>query len=210
MPAQEQRADGVYRTIAALPAFWVMLAGILLVNLPFALAHAQIKLLAIDNGLSDAAAALVLSAFAIASIVGRLVSGISIDYLPAHLVAALGFFLPCCGLVLLAYGVDTALAVTSGVAFIGLAFGAEADVIPYLVRHHFPLPVYSTVLGILSAAMGCAIALGNVFIAVALEATARFDPFLVGAALASFVGSGLFLLLSRPGMVSREPVPTAS
>jgi MFS family permease len=202
--SQADRPTGAYRTIAASPTFWILLIGTLLVNLPFALAHAQIKLLAIDNGLSDATAALVVSAFAIASIVGRLVSGIAIDYLPAHRVAAFGFFLPCCGLVLLAMGVDSTLAVTTGVALIGLAFGAEADVIPNLVRYHFPLPVCSTVLGMLSAAMGCA--LGNVLIAIVLQATERFDPFLMGAALTSFIASGLFLLLGRSVARHREAV----
>lgn len=198
-PLHARGPTGAYRVIAKEPVFWIMLVGTLLANLPFALAHAQIKLLAIDHGLEDATAAWIVSAFAIASIVGRLGSGLAIDALPSHLVAAFGFFLPACGLGLLATGVTSPFLVAAGIVLVGVSFGAEADVIPYLVRRYFPLPVYSTVLGMLSAAMGGAIAVGNLLIAFVLSATDSFAPFLLAATAASVMGSGLFLLLGRAG-----------
>jgi hypothetical protein len=77
----------------------------------------------------------------------------------------------------------------------GLSFGSEGDVIPYLVTRYFDMAVFSTVMGLLSAAIGLAMALGNVILSLSLAATNSFDLYLFIAAAGSFLGSGVFLLL---------------
>jgi MFS family permease len=198
-----ERPVGVYRTIAGMPVFWIMLAAIFLVNLPFTLAASQLKLVVLEQGLGDSTAAWLVSAFALGSIIGRLVSGAALDYLPAHWIAAIGFVLPFFGLLLLASSLDSAPAVTLAVLLIGLSFGGEADVIPYLVTRYFGIAIYSTVLGLLSAAMGAAMGLGNVLLAIALDISDSYNLYLLLAAAGSFIGSGMFLLLGRPAY--RQP-----
>ena len=183
------------RAIMARPVFWLMMGATFLVNLPFSLATTQIKLVVGEQGLPDATAALMVSAFGIASVLGRVVSGAAIDRFPAPIVAAIGFFLLVIGLVLLASPLDSTGAVLLAVALIGLSFGSEGDVAPYLVTRWFGIAVFGTVLGLLTAAMGAAMALGNALLAVVLGATGSFDAYLVIAALAATLGSGLFLLL---------------
>lgn len=195
--AAKPRRRGDYRAIAAMPVFWIMLAATFLVNLPFTLATSQLKMVVLDQGLTDSTAALLVSVFAIGSIAGRVLSGAALDYLPGHIIAAIGFGLPFIGLVMLASPWDTTPAVTVAILLIGLSFGGEGDVIPYLVTRYFGIAVYSTVLGLLSAAMGSAMALGNVILGIVLARTDSFDIYLYTAAAASFIGSAMFLLLGR-------------
>ena len=140
--------EGVYRAVFTSPVFWIMLAATFLVNLPFTLATTQLKTVVLAQGLPATAAALMVSVFAISSIVGRVLSGVALDYLPAHLIAAIGFGLPVLGLVLLASPLDSFAAVAVALALIGVSFGGEGDIIPYLVTRYFGIAIDSTVLGL--------------------------------------------------------------
>jgi len=193
-PAQP-RKTGVYRDIVRMPAFWMMLAACFLVNLPFTLATSQIKMVVLDQGISDADAAIMISAFAIGSIVGRFAAGMALDSLPGHIIAAIGFGLPFVGLLLLASSYDTKAAVGFAILLMGLSFGSEGDVIPYIVTRYFSMAIFSTVMGLLSASIGSAMAVGNIILGIALKTTNSFDLYLVIAAAGSFSGSAIFLLL---------------
>lgn len=192
------RRGGVYRDIARMPAFWMMFGACFLVNLPFTLATSQIKIVVLDQGISDANAAIMVSAFAIGSIVGRFAAGVALDALPGHFIAAIGFGLPFVGLLLLASPFDSTAVVGFAILLMGLSFGSEGDVIPYLVTRYFKMAIFSTVMGLLSASIGLSMALGNVILGMVLEITDRFDLYLFIAAAASFIGSAIFLLLGLP------------
>jgi MFS family permease len=189
------KRSGVYRDIARMPAFWIMLTACFLVNLPFTLATSQIKMVVLDQGISDADAAIMISAFAIGSIVGRFVAGMALDVFAGHVIAAIGFGLPFVGLLLLASNYDSVPMVGLAILLMGLSFGSEGDVIPFLITRYFDMAIFSTVMGLLSAAIGLAMAMGNVILSMSLAATDSFDFYLFIAAAGSFLGSGLFLLL---------------
>lgn len=194
----QQRPRGDYRGIFASPVFWIMFVALFLVNLPFSLASSQLKLVVLDQGLPDSSAALMVSVFAIGSIVGRVASGAALDLLPAHWIAALGFFLPVIGLLLLASPYDTFAVVLIGLLLIGLSFGGEGDIIPYLVTRYFGIAVYGTVLGLLTAAMGGAMAVGNVLLSATLAQSNSYQVYFLTAAATAAVGSAMFLLLGLP------------
>ncbi len=196
--APARRSGGVYRDIFRMPAFWMMLAGCFLVNLPFTLATSQIKMVVLDQGISDADAALMVSAFAIGSIVGRVIAGLGLDALPGNIIAAIGFGLPFISLMLLASNFDSVLLVGAAILLMGLSFGSEGDVIPYLITRHFDMSIFSTVLGVLSAVIGSSMALGSIALGVTLQATNSFNLYLMIAAAGSFIGSGIFLMLGNP------------
>ena len=197
-PAAAAPRRSVYRDIARMPAFWMMLVACFLVNLPFTLATSQIKMVVLDQGISDADAAMMISAFAIGSIVGRVIAGVALDYLPGHIIAAIGFGLPFVGLLLLASSFDTVPVVGFAILLMGLSFGSEGDVIPYLVTRYFNIAVFSTVMGLFSASIGSAMALGNVILGLSLAATDSFALYLLIAAAGSLIGSALFLALGLP------------
>jgi MFS family permease len=152
----------------------------------------------LEQGISDADAAMMISAFAIGSIVGRVIAGVALDYLAGHVIAAIGFGLPFIGLLLLASGYDSTPVVGLAILLMGLSFGSEGDVIPYLVTRYFNIAVFSTVMGLLSASIGTAMAMGNVILGLALEMTDSFDLYLLIAAAGSLIGSAVFLMLGLP------------
>ena len=193
--------EGVYRIVFTNPVFWIMLAATLLVNLPFTLATTQLKTVVLAQGLPASAAAVLVSVFAVSSIVGRVLSGLALDYLPAHRIAAIGFGLPVLGLLLLASPLDSFVAVAAALALIGISFGGEGDIIPYLVTRYFGIAIYSTVLGLLSAVMGLAMGGGNILLAI----TGSFDVYLWIAAATAFIGSLLFLMLGNPRYKAAAP-----
>jgi MFS family permease len=191
----QPKRTGVYGDIARTPVFWMMLLACFLVNLPFTLATSQIKMVVLDQGISDADAAIMISAFAIGSIAGRFIAGMALDLFPGHVIAAIGFGLPFVGLMILASSFDSVPMVGLAILLMGLSFGSEGDVIPYLVTRYFDMSVFSTVMGLLSAAIGLAIAMGNIILSLSLAATNSFEFYLFIAAAGSFLGSGVFLLL---------------
>ncbi len=193
--AKVRREKGVYRAIFANPVFWIMLIATFLVNTPFLLATQQLKLLVLDQGLADNVAAWAITAFAVSQLAGRVITGTALDYLPGHIIAAVSFGLPVIGLVLLASAMNSPAAILAGVALVAVGFGGEGDIIPFLVTKHFGIRIYSTVLGMLSAAMGGAIGLGNLLLSAIFQAGGGYNTYLVIAATAAFIGSAMFLLL---------------
>lgn len=193
--ARVQREKGVYRAIFASPVFWIMLVATFLVNTPFLLATQQLKLLVIDQGMPDAIAAWAITAFAVSQLAGRVITGTALDYLPGHLIAAISFGLPVLGLLLLASPMNAPLVIIAGVALVAVGFGGEGDIIPFLVTKHFGIRIYSTVLGMLSAAMGGAIGFGNLLLSAIFQAGGSYNTYLLMAAAAAFAGSAMFLLL---------------
>ena len=195
--AAGQKSVGVYARIFATPIFWMMLCATFLVNMPFTLATSHLKLVVLEQGLDDATAAALVSVFAVGSIIGRVLSGAALDYLPANVIAAIVFGLPFAGLLLLASPFDSAAIVTVAILLVGLSFGGEGDIIPYLVTKYFGISVYSTVLGLLSAAMGSAMAAGNIILVFTLDSTGGFTLYLLVAAAGAFIGSAMFMLMGR-------------
>lgn len=207
--ATAPKRSGVYREIGRMPVFWMLLAACFLVNLPFTLATSQIKIVVLDQGISDADAAIMISAFAIGSVAGRFIAGFALDAFPGHVIAAIGFGLPFIGLMLLASSFDSVPAVGLAILLMGLSFGSEGDVIPFLITRYFDMAVFSTVMGLLTASIGLAMALGNVILSASLAATDSFETYLMIAAAGSLFGSLIFLLLGLPRFRAAERTLTA-
>jgi predicted MFS family arabinose efflux permease len=193
--APEPPRRGVYREIARMPAFWMMLVACFLVNLPFTLAISQLKMVVLDQGITDADAAIMVSIFAIGSIFGRVIAGVGLDALPSHIIAAISFGLPFIGLLLLASPYNSVPVVGVAILLMGLSFGGEGDVVPFLVTRYFDIAIFSTVLGLLTASIASAMAIGNALLSLVLETTNSFNLYLVIAAGGAFIGSAMFLAL---------------
>lgn len=211
--ARQRSALRDYPAIARTPAFWVICGGMFLCNIPQPLHGIQLKMMLLDNGAESAAAATMVSLYATGVIVGRFACGLALDRLAAHTVAAFGMGLPAIGMFLLASSLDAPWALVTAVLLMGLSQGAEGDIAGYLVVRHFGVEIYSSVLGLTIAALGMASALGAVILSRTLDATGGYDDFLTLTAVGVLLGSGLFLLLGRPGIGRQQQdglVPAAS
>ncbi len=125
-----------------LPRFWMMLGSFLL--LAFAIGGVMIPLVPIlkARGITPNQAAAVGGALGIALILGRAFAGFLMDRLPAPKVAAVIILFPIAGVTLLAMGASGPWAVVSAVC-IGLAAGAELDVIAVLITRYFGTRAYA-------------------------------------------------------------------
>lgn len=197
----EGRTVKDYRLIARTRVFWILLGGVLLCNLYHTVTTSQLGVVLGDSlGGGDATGsqiAVLISVFATAVIIGRFVCGVALDRFPAQLVAAIAMALPGLGCLLIATSWDSFTVLVVAVCCLGAAWGAEGDVIAYLVARRFDLTLYSTVLSILSAVIGVSSALGAFILSRTLQTSDSFNGFLVFAGVAAFVGGALFLLLGR-------------
>ncbi|MEV0669116.1 MFS transporter [Mycobacterium sp. NPDC050441] len=198
--AGERKAGKDYRAIGRSRVFWILLLGVLLCNLYHSVTTTQLGIMLGDAGAGGDVAVLI-TVFAVAVIIGRFVCGVALDRLPAQAVAAVAMALPGLGCLLIASPWDAIGVLAVAVCCLGAAWGAEGDVIAYLVARHFSLGVYSTVLSILSAVIGVSSALGAVVLSRMLAATNSFDRFLVLAGVAAFIGGAVLLLLRRGQVV---------
>jgi predicted MFS family arabinose efflux permease len=191
--ARKIRQD--YPEIISNPAFWVLLSAMLLCNVALAISQTQLKLVILDNGITAADTSIMISSFAVGVLVGRFASGVALDRFPAHLVAVIAMGLPSIGLFLLAGHFGLRPIVMLAVVLIGFSLGGEGDVVAYLVVRNFGVRVYSSVLGIMTAAIATSSSVGAALLSLTLKLTGRYSPFFIASGVAIAVGSLLFLLL---------------
>jgi MFS family permease len=202
---RQRNARADYSALVHSPVFWIMLAGVLLCNLYHTVTTAQLGVMLGDSAEPGEQVALLISTFAVAVIVGRFVCGLALDRLPPHRVAAVAMGLPGLGCLLIASPLDGLPVLVLAVCCLGAAWGAEGDVIAYLVARRFSLDIYSTVLSLLSAAIGVSSALGAFILSRTLRVSESFDTFLMLAGSAAFIGGALFVVLGRfPTVVLAE------
>lgn len=195
--APKRRAREDYPQIFRTPAFWILLVSMLLCNLPQTIVLVQLKLLLLANGITGEGASVMLSAVSVGMLMGRFVTGVALDRFNAYITSFVGLALPCIGLFLLASSLDTPTVVTIAVFCLGFAFGAEGDIIAFLVARHFGVRVYSSTLGLLTAAMSFSTASGAVLLSYTLKRTGGYDLFLVIVGVAVLLGAASILLLGR-------------
>lgn len=197
-PAPKRRARDDYPVILRTKAFWILLGVMLLCNLPATIMLVQLKLLLLDNGVTGEGASVMLSALAIGMLAGRFIAGVALDRFRADLVSFFTLGLPSVGLFLIASSLDAPSVLTFAVFCIGFSFGAEGDIVGFLVARHFGVQVFSSVMGLLTFAMSFSTASGAALLSVTLAATGGYELYLTIVGVAVLAGSSLLLLLG-PG-----------
>lgn len=196
---EHHTARSDYGLILGNPAFWILIVGMVLVNIPQGLLSAQLKLVLMDSGAKSNIATWLISIYAMGVIAGRFACGISLDRMQPHKVAAIALGIPAIGMALMASTMDATIILGLSVASIGVAQGAEGDIAAYLVSRRFGLRVFSLVLGLVGASIAGGSALGSLLLSLSLRQWDSYAPFLILSALVTLAGASLFLLLgSRP------------
>lgn len=193
--AEHPRLD--FRALAVNRPFRIIMAGTLLCNLTITLQMSQISIVLAEAGITSVEVGFLISLYGGSSIAGRLLCGLALDRLPPHLISALAMSAPAIGLLVLATGTNSLPAVTFALATLGLALGAEGDVGAYMVMRYFSPAVYSSVIGLVVAALAASGALGALLLSAALALTGKFATFLAVCSAAAAIGGSLFLLLGR-------------
>jgi MFS family permease len=188
------------------PVLLMLIGGMVLVNLPQAFAQSQLKLIALDNGVSDGSATAMVSLYAVGVIIGRFLTGVALDAkVRPHLVAIVALGLPAVGYALFASGTAVAAILMGGVLLVGLAQGAESDIGAYLISRRFDLKNFSLLLSFLTMSIGIGSALGSFVLSYTLYLTDSYTPFLVLAAAGTVLGAVAFGLTGARRWIIPEP-----
>jgi MFS transporter, OFA family, oxalate/formate antiporter len=150
-----------------------------------------------EKGMDPESIASIASLMGIMIVVGRLLGGALIDRFWAPGVAAAFFLLPITALSLLLYvPLTLAVGVVVG-AFIGLAAGAELDMLAYLTRRYFGPKHYAKVFGAVFAIFSLAAGIAPPVFGAASASLRGYDPVL-GVSIAFLAATMLlFLTLGR-------------
>lgn len=196
-PKRSARKD--YPVIFSSRAFWILAGAMLFCNLPQIIALSQLNLVLLDKGIETGSIAVMISAFASGTLAGRFACGLALDRLPAHLVAFVAMALSSVGLFLMASSLSSPMIVAMSVVMIGLTFGAEGDLISFLVARAFGVQVYSSVMGMMTAIIAGAASLGAIMLSFTLRGGGSFAPFLALCGVTVLLGAVLLLFMpNRP------------
>ncbi len=192
-PAKPARED--YALIFRSKLFWVIVIGFFLCLLQTQLHSSQMNLMLIENDLTMQTAANVVAVYALGTLIGRIVCGITLDLYSTRAVTVISMGLPALGFLLLASDMNSLPVVSAAMFLVGLSVGAESDLICYLVARYFKLRIYGTTLGLVHTTTFLSSAAGGLAISLTLALSDSYVPFLYIAAGSILLGSVLFWLL---------------
>jgi MFS family permease len=172
--------------------YWLMIVTFFLIGFVVQSIILHLVPLLTGRGISPMRAALAQSVLFLALTSGRLVTGWLMDRFFAPRVALAFLVAPIVGIVMLALGVSEWLAVTSAL-LVGLAVGAEVDVLAYLTGRYFGArhfaAVYGSFYGIYSLSGG----IGPFVTALAVERFGGYTPVLLAHSVILVLCCGLLL-----------------
>jgi MFS family permease len=212
-PGTEPRAlmasasPGIDFREAVKSAQFKMLVGIFLLLglVSTALVVHQIPLL-IDAGVTPQRAAMVQSVFGIFVIVGRLATGLLIDFIAAPLVMmviVLGATVAC---LIYAFGASGDIVFLCA-ALVGMVLGAEFDVLSYLLKKYFGMCSFGKLYGLVFAVFQFGAGAGAALLPLMRQSTGSYRSGLLLFAAATLLCAILLLLLYRSRHRTEEPVP---
>ncbi len=196
--APKRRARDDYPMIFKSQAFWILFGAMALVNLPQTLLLVQLKNLLLQNGVAGNDAGFYMSLPLFGMLAGRFVTGYALDRLKPYFVSFISLALPSLALFVFATPMDAPMVIIMACFFLGFAFGAEGDIVAFLVARQFGVEIYSSVMGLLTAIMSFSTASGALLLGKTMEKSGgSFNLYLTICGVAVLMGATLLLLLAR-------------
>ncbi|MBV8441451.1 MAG: MFS transporter [Hyphomicrobiales bacterium] len=182
------------REAARTSQFWLMAAVFMLAGAAINGANAHIVPLLTDRGLTPAAATGTFSVMGFSTLVGRPFIGVLLDRIFAPCVAAAFFMAPLAGLPLLAGG--SGVSPVIGAALLGLALGAEIDLIAFLTTRYLGQRAFGEIYGYLFTAFVLGSSVGQFIADLSYDRLGSYTPAMIGFAFALVAAA---LLVNRLG-----------
>ena len=177
------------------PRFWRVVAAAMLVNLATTGLVTQIVPLGLELGLDSAEAAVLLTSFGASAIAGRLLIGALIDRYPPQPAAAAFALTSALAFLGLAWGSSNVAVVLALVFLAGLMNGAENDLLPFLAARLFGLRSYGEIYGSAMPLTLVGTAIGIIGFGRLHDAFGDYDAALIAGAIALLGAGGCFLSL---------------
>ena len=160
-----------------------------------------------EQGHSRTVAAAVAGLIGIFSITGRLISGFTIDRVHARYVGGFFSILPAVACILLLVGVNSIFTWQVAAIAIGLALGAEADVLSYCTTRFFGFRSYGVLFGIFAAVLTIGAGVGPLIGGFIYDSIGSYRPLVMVVAAASILSSLFFLTLGPyPAALSSKAI----
>lgn len=173
--------------------FWVLGASILCAYLAISGAAPNLVPVMTDRGMGAASAVAIAGTFAISMIPGRILAGALMDRFWAPGVACAILLLPSAACFML-IGATDPLWLVAGCVMLGIAAGAELDVLAFLTARYFGLAHYSKIYAISYMALATGSAAAPTLFSRFYEATGSYaSSFTIAGGL--FIAAALLLLL---------------
>lgn len=173
--------------------FWIIALAFLVISFGIGGAIPNLFPLFTGQGFTPAKAAEILSLIGLSVIFGRLATGYLLDKFWAPAVAAGLMMLPAISCLLLVSVSSDLVPVYIATILLGLAAGAEFDIIAYLASRYFGLRNYSKIYSMLFAAFAIGASAAPAAFGFVFDKTGSYDAiFLISAGL--FVGASATLL----------------
>lgn len=175
--------------------FWVLAATLFFPAVGLGGIAVHIIPMLSDAGVGPGRAGAIAGILGISVIIGRIVTGFLIDRFFAPRVAATIFAITACGCFgFSVFGIEFA---PFALFLVGLATGAEVDIIGYLIARYFGLRAYGVLYGLMYAAFMLGTSLSQMLASVVFDTTGSYRWFLMIAAASLALGSIMALLLPQ-------------
>ncbi len=176
--------------------FWVIATSILLAYLAVSGALANLVPALSDRGISPAKAGAIAGTVGITMIPGRILVGVLMDRFWAPAVAGLVLLLPALACIILSQSNDPALLVAA-CAMLGLAAGAELDVLGYLTARYFGLTDYARIYALIYIALATGSATAPTVFSRIHDASGNYGLSFTVSAVCFLIAALLLPLLGR-------------
>jgi MFS family permease len=175
--------------------FWIMATAFATMSLSFAGLLPHFVPMLSDGGLTPVAAARVAGEIGLAVIASRLIVGVLLDRQLAPRIAIGICVIAAAGMIVFIANGISAASLTA--IALGLAMGAELDLMGFMVARYFGLAEFGRIYGWLYAAFIFASGLGPLWVGAIRDNSGSYDLALVISAVGLLVACSAFLLLPR-------------
>lgn len=174
--------------------FWGIALGLGMVGVVIIGLQVHLVPMMTDRGLSNDQAGQLLVIFGLASLVGRVVGGIVIDRVHGSIVGPIVILAPIAGMFFLEPPFSTA---ALAVAFIGIAFGIEGDLLALLITRYLGMRNFGQIIGPVQAMFILGSAVGPLLLGLGYDQLGSYDPVIPVLMGVLVVGAVLIATLGR-------------
>ncbi len=203
----EGNAGPTLKEAARTRAFWLLLAAVLFCTAPAQGFLSQLTPLVTDNGFTTADAALFLSLYSAAVVIGRVGTGFLLDRLPPYHVAFAVTLVPAIGLlILISLPAPSFVVAALAIAIIGIQNGGESDILPFFIAREFGLKSYSAISGVMFTAMFVASAFGVTLLGQVYDRTGSYNGALYAFVAFFFIAASSYFAIGARRARHSQPL----
>jgi len=191
--APSRTVSGYWETLRSRTFLSLVVAGGLFASLSFGLTLHLVPILT-NAGLELTPAAAIASVMGISAIAGRIGTGYLLDHMPLRPLGAIVFLLPVLVIFLFLGGGNSIAVLMLAAAILGLATGAEIDIITYIVSRRFPQELFASIYAVIMAVFGVSASAGPLIAGTIFDVRGSYDLYFLLVVAMALTGLLFFWL----------------